>query len=78
MVKKRVDLIKAVFNTAEPRELIDRNPMSKIVWRSPSRSVEIDISTVPSVAEVFRAVQLAFARRTHGAHCSVARPGRPR
>jgi integrase len=67
-VKKRRDLINAVFAAAERRELIDRNPMRRIVWRAPSRSIEVDITTVPSTADVLRAVELAADQTGYGAH----------
>jgi len=68
VVKKRRDLIKAVFAAAERRELIDRNPMQRIVWRAPSRSVEVDISTVPTTGDVLRAVETAAELPGYGAH----------
>lgn len=50
--RRRRNLIKSVLDAATRRGHLDLNPMTKMEWRMPKRSVEIDISVVPSVADI--------------------------
>ena len=50
--RRRRNLIKSVLDAAVRRDELDANPMLKMEWRMPKRSVEIDISVVPSVSDI--------------------------
>lgn len=50
--RRRRNLIKSALDAAVRRDEVDINPMTKMEWRMPKRSVEIDISVVPSVADI--------------------------
>ncbi len=50
--RRRRNLIKSVLDAATRRGHLDVNPMTRMEWRMPKRSVEIDISVVPSVADI--------------------------
>lgn len=38
------------------RDLLDRNPLDRIEWRTPSRDLTIDVATVPSMTDVLDVV----------------------
>ncbi len=50
--RRRRNSVKSVLDAAVRRGELDVNPMTKIEWRMPKRSVEIDISVVPWVADI--------------------------
>ena len=50
--RRRRNLIKSVLDAATRRGHLDVNPMTKMEWRMPKRTVEIDISVVPSVSDI--------------------------
>lgn len=52
VILRRRNTVKSVLATAVRRGLILSNPMDRLEWRAPSRSVEVDISVLPSVVDV--------------------------
>lgn len=64
VVVRRRNTIKSVFTAAVRRELIPKNPMDRIEWRPPLRTSEVDISVLPSVADVDRLVAEVASIRT--------------
>lgn len=52
VILRRRNMVKSVLATAVRRGLILSNPMDRLEWRAPSRSVEVDISVLPSVVDV--------------------------
>lgn len=52
VARRRKNTIGAVLRAAVRRELIDRNPMDRIEWRTPTRDLTVDVATVPSLDDV--------------------------
>lgn len=67
VVRRRRNLLGAVLRAAVRRELIVSNPLQRIEWRAPARTLAVDISTVPSPADVRAVVDQVAALRTDGA-----------
>lgn len=57
VVQRRRNAVKSVLTAAVRRGLINTNPMDRLEWRAPRRSVEVDISVLPSVVDIDRIVE---------------------
>jgi integrase len=69
--RRRRNLIRSVLRAAVRRGLLDRNPMDQAEWRPPAKAGELDISTVPSPADVLRIADHLAALDTAGARYGV-------
>lgn len=47
VARRRKNTLGAVLRAAVRRDLLDRNPMDRIEWRTPSRDLTVDVATVP-------------------------------
>jgi integrase len=56
VARRRKNSLGAVLRAAVRRDLIDRNPMDRVEWRTPSRDMTLDVATVASVADVIAVV----------------------
>ncbi len=65
--QRRRNMVKSVFKVAIRRGLLDANPMDRIEWTAPRRSVEVDISLLPSLADVDEITSQIGALRSPGA-----------
>ena len=52
VARRRKNTLGAVLRGAVRRDLLDRNPLDRVEWRTPRRDLTIDVSTVPSMADV--------------------------
>jgi integrase len=59
--------LNAVLRAAERRGLVDDNPMDRVEWRAPSRSIEVDVSVLPSYDDVLAILDHVASLRTAGA-----------
>lgn len=66
-IKRRRTQLNAVLRAAVRRGLIVSNPMERVEWKAPERSLEVDVATVPSPADVASVVELAWSVPTSGA-----------
>lgn len=67
VARRRRTNLGAVLRAAVRRGLLDQNPMDRIEWKPPARSLAVDISTVPSRADVLEIVDHVTALATAGA-----------
>ncbi len=56
VARRRKNTLGAVLRAAVRRDLLDRNPMDRIEWRTPTRDLTVDVATVPSITDVLRLV----------------------
>lgn len=68
---RRRNLVSSVFKAAVRRELIDRNPMDRMEWKAPMRSVEMDVSVLPSLSDVDEIVRQIWELTSPGARYAV-------
>ena len=66
VIRRRRVTLNAVLRTAVRRGLLERNPMDRVEWRVPQRSVAIDVSTVPSFADLCTIVDHVTGLATEG------------
>ncbi|MDE0805288.1 MAG: hypothetical protein OSA99_18455, partial [Acidimicrobiales bacterium] len=52
IARRRKNTLGAVLRAAVRRDLLDRNPMDRVEWRTPTRDMTIDVATVPSMPDV--------------------------
>jgi integrase len=67
VARRRRTNLGAVLRAAVRRGLLDQNPMERIEWKPPARTLAVDVSTVPSHAEVLEIVDHVTALTTPGA-----------
>ena len=67
VARRRRTALGAVLRSAVRRGLIDTNPLDRVEWRPPKRNMTVDVSTVPSFADVTEIVDHVAALRTTGA-----------
>ncbi len=65
--QRRRNMVKSIFKVAVRRGLLEANPIDRIEWTAPRRSVEVDISLLPSLADVDQLATQIDALRTPGA-----------
>lgn len=70
VARRRKNTLGAVLRVAVRRDVVDRNPMDRVEWRTPTRDLTIDIATVPSMADV-----LALVDHVVGLDSAAARYG---
>jgi integrase len=63
VARRRKNTLGAVLRAAVRRDLLDRNPMDRIEWRTPTRDLTVDVATVPSVTDVLQLVEHVAGRR---------------
>lgn len=56
IARRRKNTLGAVLRAAVRRDLLDRNPMDRVEWRTPTRDMTIDVATVPSMSDVLTLV----------------------
>lgn len=56
VARRRKNTLGAVLRAAVRRDLLDRNPMDRVEWRTPTRDLTIDVATVPSMVDVLALV----------------------
>ncbi|MCP4960331.1 MAG: tyrosine-type recombinase/integrase [Actinomycetia bacterium] len=66
VTKRRYSGVKSVLRAAVGRELIDANPIDKVVWSAPRKSSAVNIATLPSVADVVEIVEEMAADESYG------------
>jgi integrase len=66
VVRRRRNALGTVLRSAVRRGLLDTNPLDRVEWRSPARSLAIDVSTVPSPADIALVVDDVESLRTEG------------
>lgn len=52
VARRRRNQVSTVLTSAVRRGIIPANPLERVEWRNPSRSLELDVSTVPAPADV--------------------------
>ena len=67
VVRRRRNTLGAVLRAAVRRELLNANPLERVEWRAPARTLAVDVSTVPSPDDVRAAVDHVAALSTEGA-----------
>ncbi len=67
VIRRRRNSLKTVLAAAVRRGIIDANPMDRMEWDMPQQSLQVDVSTVPSVSDVDRIVEVVAALPTGGA-----------
>ncbi len=67
VARRRRNTLGAVLRAAVRRDLLDRNPLDRVEWRTPSRDLTIDVTTVPSMADVIALVDHVTALDSPGA-----------
>ena len=67
VVKRRRDLINAVFKAAVRRRLLDSNPMDRIEWTAPRRSTQVDVTVLPTMHDIDDLLSHVAALPTSGA-----------
>jgi len=71
VIQRRRNLISSVFKTAVRRGLVERSPMDRVELAAPTRSVEVDASVLPSLADIDRIVQHIWRMPSTGARFAV-------
>lgn len=64
--RRRRNTLATVLRSAVRRGLLDSNPLDRVEWRTPARSLAIDVSTVPAPVDVVSIVDHVGALRTDG------------
>jgi integrase len=67
VVRRYRNQLATVLRSAVRRGVLPTSPMDRVEWRNPSHSFELDVSTVPSPADVDAAVEWAWDLPTAGA-----------
>jgi len=67
VARRRRGVLGAVLRAAVRRGLIDTNPLDRVEWRTPGRNLAIDVSTVPTPADIRMIVDHVAAWPTAGA-----------
>ena len=67
VVKRRRDLVNAVLRAAVRRQLLDSNPMDRVEWSAPRQSSQVDVSVLPTMADVDHLVAAVASLRSDGA-----------
>lgn len=67
VVKRRRDLVNAVLRAAVRRQLLDSNPMDRVEWSAPRTSSQVDVSVLPTMADVDDLVAVIASLRSDGA-----------
>jgi len=67
VVKRRRDLINTVLRAAVRRRLLGSNPMERVEWSAPRSSSQIDVSVLPTMADIDDLVAAIASLRSDGA-----------
>lgn len=67
VVRRRRNSLKTVLTLAVRRGLIPSNPADRMEWTLPTQSLEVDVSTVASIADVDAVVAEVASLKTGGA-----------
>lgn len=67
VARRRRNSLKTVLTAAVRRGLIVSNPMDRMEWEMPKHSLEVDVSTVPSIADIDEIVEVVSELSTGGA-----------
>lgn len=67
VAKRRRDLLNAALKSAIRRDLLATNPMDRVEWVVPKQSSQVDISVLPSMADIDLLIDHIAALRTGGA-----------
>ena len=67
VVRRRRTTLNSVLKASVRRGILESNPMDRIEWRAPERTLAIDISTVPSFLDVVEIVQRVWNLKTSSA-----------
>ena len=67
VVRRRRNTLGAVLRAAVRRELVAANPLERVEWRAPARTLAVDVSTVPSPDDVRAVIDHVAALSTDGA-----------
>lgn len=65
--RRRKNALGAGLRAAVRRGLLAENPMERIEWRTPERSISVDVATLPAFSDVCEIVDLVAARTTGSA-----------
>jgi len=63
VARRRRNTLNTILRAAVRRGHLDINPMDRTEWRTPTRDASVDVSTVPSFAEVCDVVRVAANRK---------------
>ena len=66
VARRRRNTLGAVLRSAVRRGVLDTNPMDRIEWRAPARSIAVDVATVPSPADVAAIVDAVASSQSAG------------
>ncbi len=61
VIRRRRTTLNAVLKLAVRRGQLDANPMDKVEWKVPDRSLAVDISTVPSFKDIAALIEFTWA-----------------
>lgn len=67
VVRRRRNTIKAVFSAAVRRQVLGSNPFDRAELKRPQRRQQVDVATVPSIADLIELVDRVWALKTDGA-----------
>ena len=67
VVRRRRNTIKAAFSAAVRRQVLNSNPFDRVELKRPQRRQEVDVSTVPSIADLNELVARVSALERGGA-----------
>ncbi len=67
VVRRRRTQLNAVLRAAVRRGLLTSNPMERVEWKAPDRTLEVDVATVPSPAGVAAVVEMTWNVATSSA-----------
>jgi integrase len=66
VTRRRYAGVKSALRAAVTRELIDANPLDKVVWKRPRNSAAINVATLPSVRDMASLVEELSRNRAYG------------
>ncbi len=65
--KRRRDLLNAALKAAVRRELVPSNPMDRVEWKPPRIGSTVDVTTLPTTADVAKVIEHVGSLRSQGA-----------
>ena len=71
VARRHRNQLASVLQSAVRRGLLPFSPMERVEWRNPAHSLELDVSTVPSPADVEAIVEWTWAQPPNRAQCAV-------
>ena len=67
VIRRRRNMLNSALKMAVRRDHLQANPMDKVEWRVPDRTISVDITTVPSFRDIKELVEFTLATPTAAA-----------